>query len=56
MASDVHLTSRFFVLEDDVFGPHDTRFSKGEPVNRGEPPQCPQCGGSMGMLTWLPPY
>jgi len=55
MASDVP-TSRFFVLEDGMFGPYDTKFSKVEPVNRGDPPQCPQCGEHMGMLTWLPPY
>ena len=55
MASDVP-TSRFFVLEDGMFGPYDTKFSKVEPVNRGDPPQCPQWREHMGMLTWLPPY
>ncbi len=55
MASDVP-ASRFFVLEDGMFGPYDTKFSKTEPINRGEPPRCPQCGEHMGMLTWLPPY
>lgn len=56
MASDGQAAPRFFVLEDDLFGPHDTKFDKGEPVSRGEPPRCPQCGESIGMLTWLPPY
>ena len=56
MASDVSPSPRFFVLEDDVFGHSDTKFDKGEPVNRGEPPECPQCGTTIGMLTWLPPY
>ncbi|MDC0709354.1 hypothetical protein POL68_12850 [Stigmatella sp. ncwal1] len=55
MASDMS-GSRFFVLEEGMFGPYDTRFSKIAPVNRGEPPQCPQCGEPMGMLMWLPPY
>jgi hypothetical protein len=56
MASDVPPLSRFFVLEDDVWGPFDTKFSKGEPVNRGEPSPCPKCGEAIGMLVWLPPY
>jgi hypothetical protein len=55
MASDVP-GSPFFVLEEGMFGPADTKFSKIAPINRGDPPQCLQCGEHMGMLTWLPPY
>ena len=56
MASEVHPPPRFFVLEDDVWGPHDTKFDKAEPVNRGDAARCPRCGGIIGMRTWLPPY
>lgn len=56
MASDPPGDPRFFVLEDDIWGPYDTQFEKAEPVHRGDAPQCPQCGEPMGMLTWLPPY
>ena len=56
MASDPASNPRFFVLEDGLWGPHDTKFDKAEPVTRGEAPRCPQCGGPIGMRTWLPPY
>jgi len=56
MASDVSLPSRFFVLEDDMFGHYDTKFSGTDPVNTGSAPRCPQCGDIIGMRTWLPPY
>jgi hypothetical protein len=56
MASDAQKLPRFFVLKDDLHGRYDTKFSKAEPVNRGDPPPCPQCGVGIGMLTWLPPY
>ncbi len=56
MASEQPLSPRFFVLKDDLFGPHDTKFDTAEPVNLEEPPQCPRCGEHMGMLRWLPPY
>ncbi|KFA90117.1 hypothetical protein [Archangium violaceum] len=56
MASQVDEPPRFFVLQDDVWGPHDTQGSKVEPINRGDAPHCPRCGGAIGMLTWLPPY
>jgi hypothetical protein len=39
-----------------MWEPHDTKFDKVEPVNRGEAPLCPRCGGALGSLTWLPPY
>jgi hypothetical protein len=56
MASEVSPTLRFFMLENDIFGPCDTKFSKVEPVNRGDAPQCSKCGATIGMLAWLPPY
>jgi hypothetical protein len=56
MASDLPPDPRFFALEDDVWGSYDTRFDKAEPVNRGDAPQCPKCGETIGMLRWLPPY
>ncbi len=56
MASDLPPSPRFFVLEADVWGPHDTQFDTIEPVNLGDAPRCPQCGGTIGMLTWQPPY
>jgi hypothetical protein len=56
MVSDVLAAHRFFVLEDDMFGPHDTKFYKAEPVNREGAPRCPQCGDPIGMMVWLPPY
>ncbi|MDY7228826.1 imm11 family protein [Hyalangium rubrum] len=56
MASDLPPDPRFFILEDDVWGPYDTKFSKLEPASRGDPPPCPKCGKTIGMLMWLPPY
>jgi hypothetical protein len=56
MASDLPPDPRFFVLEAEVWGPHDTQFDTVEPVNRGNAPRCPQCGDPIGMKDWLPPY
>jgi hypothetical protein len=56
MVSEVPLSPRFFVLNGDTWGPHDTQFDKAEPVKRGDAPHCPRCGEAIGMLTWLPPY
>ncbi len=56
MGSETLASSRFFVLNDETWGRHDTQFDKLEPVNRGDPPRCPRCGLVMGLLTWLPPY
>ncbi|HYO52084.1 imm11 family protein [Archangium sp.] len=56
MASEVAPTPRFFVLEDDVRGAHDTQFDTVEPDNLGDAPHCPRCGDPIGMRTWLPPY
>ena len=57
MASESTVSQRFFVLETG--GPssrYDVDVDKTEPVNRGEPPRCPKCGGIIGLLTWLPPF
>ncbi|XXF75197.1 hypothetical protein P2318_19195 [Myxococcaceae bacterium GXIMD 01537] len=56
MGSALALDARFFVLEAEVWGRHDTQFEKVEPVNRGDAPHCPKCGEPIGLLTWLPPY
>ena len=56
MASEAPLSPRCFVLQDDMWGPHDTKFDTVEPINLGDAPRCPRCGGGIGMLTWLPPY
>jgi hypothetical protein len=56
VASDLPSVPRFFVLEDDMHGRYDTKFSKTGSVNRGDAPHCPECGDTIGMLSWLPPY
>ena len=56
MASDLPPDPRFFVLEPNVWGLYDTQFDDVDPVNLGDTPHCPRCGGHMGMLPWLPPY
>jgi hypothetical protein len=56
MASAPPPDPRFFVLEAEVCGPHDTQCDTAEPENRGDAPHCPRCGATIGMLTWLPPY
>jgi hypothetical protein len=56
MVSEVPPTPHFFVLVDDMWGPHDTKFHHVKPINLGEAPHCPRCGDPIGMLTWLPPY
>ncbi|HLL03002.1 MAG TPA: hypothetical protein VK539_20650 [Myxococcaceae bacterium] len=55
MASEVP-PARFFVLDDDMRGPQDTKLDKAEPVHTGAAPRCPTCGGIIGMRIWLPPY
>ena len=50
------LTSRFFVLEDDMLGLHDTKFRDVMPINLGDAPLCPRCNSALGSLTWQPPY
>jgi hypothetical protein len=56
VASDPQASPRFFVLENDMFGRHDTQSLGSDSENVGEAPRCPQCGSIIGMLTWLPPY
>ncbi len=56
MASEVPVVPRFFVLEEDVWGPHDTQYDDVEPVNLGEAPLCPRCNSALGLLEWLPPH
>ncbi len=56
MASDLNADPRFFVLKDDVHGRCDMEFDTAEPVNLEKAPRCPECGGVIGMKTWLPPY
>ena len=34
----------------------ETEFSKHGSVNRGPAPVCDECGGYIGLLTWLPPF
>jgi len=36
-------------------GEHDSEFSTVRP-NVGPPLHCPQCGGTIGTLSWQPPY
>jgi hypothetical protein len=55
MASDLPPDPRFFVLEGDVWGPHDTQFYKAEPANRGGAVRCARCGEPIGMKVWLSP-
>ncbi|HZH15754.1 MAG TPA: DUF1629 domain-containing protein [Archangium sp.] len=56
MATEVSLSPRFFVLEDDMGGGHDTQCDTVEPDNIGDAPHCPRCGDAIGMRAWLPPY
>jgi hypothetical protein len=56
LSSEVHLPPRFFVLEEDMCGPHAAHFRHVSPTHIGEAPQCPRCREAIGMLTWLPPY
>lgn len=56
----------FYVLEKPRAGTVEDRqagtdFLKAyipgtETIRTGDAPTCPQCGGHIGMLTWLPPY
>jgi hypothetical protein len=56
MDSDVSSQpTRFFVLETLREGRHDTEFSTVN-LNVGPALRCPQCGGTIGALSWQPPY
>jgi hypothetical protein len=46
---------RFFVLKTLTHGQDDTEFSRTS-SNIGSAVLCPQCGGIVGSLMWLPPY
>ena len=56
MVSESHPSPRFFLLKDEMWGEHDTKFVTVEPDNRGDAPRCVRCGDPIGMLPWLPPY
>lgn len=57
MGSEPPMPPRFFVLEKGVLWSHyDAEVGKADPINRGEGPDCPRCGGPIGMLEWLPPH
>jgi hypothetical protein len=57
MGSEPFTPQRFFFLEEDAHGSRfDTDADTVKPINLGEAPHCPRCGGPIGMLTWLPPY
>lgn len=56
MASEVSKPPCFFVLEAEVWGPHDTQCEDADPVNLGAAPRCSRCGDPIGMKEWLPPY
>ena len=56
MASEVQQAPSFFVLENDVWGPHDTQFDTVGPEAIGAAPRCQQCGDPIGMKEWLPPH
>ncbi len=47
---------RFFVLEKDFEGPHDTAAEYPFGFETGDAPRCPKCGGVIGMREWLAPY
>jgi hypothetical protein len=46
---------RFFVLQDEPFGHHATRFNPVD-ARLGDAPRCPRCGAGRGARTWLPPF
>ena len=55
MGSDASEYPGFFVLKPARGSDHDTDFvDEGDHV--GEAPRCPQCGATVGMRLWLPPY
>ena len=48
-------SSHFFILDKQNEGQHDTEFS-GTISNVGPALRCPQCGDTVGALSWEPPY
>jgi len=49
---------KFYVLTNpaDAGEPAVTDFLDVDPVKRGEAPECPSCGETIGLLPWLPPH
>ncbi|MBK9262329.1 MAG: hypothetical protein IPM54_21310 [Polyangiaceae bacterium] len=47
---------QFYVLKVQVGAPHETRYNEMKPVQEGEAPICPACGGYVGMIPTLPPF
>jgi hypothetical protein len=47
---------RFFVLKALVGSVAETDYEEVGESNLGEAPRCPECGGFVGLLPWLPPY
>ena len=47
---------RFFVLEKDFHGPHDTDAEPGDGFETGDAPRCTKCNRYIGMCEWLPPF
>ncbi|WP_233261845.1 hypothetical protein [Vitiosangium sp. GDMCC 1.1324] len=57
MDFEASTSPRFFVLTEGATRSHyDVDVDPVEPVSLGDAPCCPQCGGFVGMLPWLPPY
>jgi len=56
VASDADRAQRFFVLTAGMDSPYDTEFDTEDPLNLGEAPRCPSCGGFVGGLPWRAPY
>ncbi|MCP3097838.1 hypothetical protein LZ198_03000 [Myxococcus sp. K15C18031901] len=56
MDSEPHASPAFFVLGSQRGSHHDAEFSTVEDRERADAKRCPECGGVIGMRTWLPPY
>lgn len=56
MASEASSISRFYVLDDGMFGAHDTKSEGVDPVHYGDAPRCSRCNAGLAMRTWLQPY
>lgn len=56
MGSDPRAAPAFFVLESQRGSSHDTELSTVEDRERADAKRCQECGGVIGMRTWLPPY
>ena len=47
---------QFYELEQSPGGDAETCYSEEKGYNQGDATSCPVCGGTVSMLTWLPPY